>query len=72
MLENPKPEDQTIPPPMNPRACFNRLDITINPILLELMRSHLNRRENAEDDGGDTDFDLWIYGQIYKLEYNSA
>lgn len=69
-LERPKPRDPTLPPPMVISACFDRLEISINQSLLEIMQSHLHKREESGTEEVDTDFDCWIHGQIYRPEYN--
>ena len=52
-------------------ACFDKLEISINPPLLETMESHLKQRERLrETEEADTDFDRWIHGQVYRPEYN--
>jgi len=51
-------------------ACFDKLEISINSALLEIMKSHLEQRERLGDEGGDTEFDCWIHGQVYQPEYN--
>ena len=50
-------------------TCFDRLEIEINPTLLQSMNSHLTSWEMGNDK--DTDFDHWLHAQIYKLEYNT-
>ena len=50
-------------------TCFDRLEIEINPALLQSMNLHLTSREMGSDE--DTDFDRWLHAQIYKLEYNA-
>ena len=70
-LERPKPHDPTLPPPMVISACFDRLEISINKSLLEIMQSHLQKREESGREEVDTDFDRWIHGQTYRPEYNT-
>jgi len=69
-LENPRPNDPKLPIPIAVNACFDKLEIRINSLLLKMMESHLTEKEYPEESEGDTDFDRWIHGQVYKPEYN--
>jgi hypothetical protein len=70
MLENPKPGDPTFPLPILVRSCFDGLQVRFNRAMLEMMRLHLEIREDPEKRGEDTDFDRWIHGQIYFPGFN--
>ena len=70
MLENPKPGDPTFPLPIPVSTCFDRLQVKLNRAMLELMRLHLEFREDPGKSEEDTAFDRWIHGQIYCPGYN--
>lgn len=72
MLEDPKPEDPKLAPPLVVATCFDGLEIRVNGALLEVMKSHLKTREDAANCKEDTDFDRWLHGQVCRLEYNNV
>jgi hypothetical protein len=70
MLADGDPAPKTEPLPLVISTCFDKLEIVFNLTLLEMMESHLKSREDGS--GEDTDFDRWLHGQIYQLDYNAT
>lgn len=48
---------------------MDKLEITLDGALLDLMKDHL---ENGLDNVGDTSFDRWFHGQLYLAEFNKV
>jgi hypothetical protein len=54
MIENPKDGDPKDAPPIAVQSCFDRLEITVNNLLLATMGLHLQCQEHDSNFQGDS------------------
>lgn len=59
------------PEPLHISTCIDLLEINLNSTLMDLMKEHLQFRENNPGDERDTDFERWFHGQLYTAEFNN-